>query len=936
MSDKEAIVMRPLRRRRRANRVPRFESVEPRIYLSGDPVADFCLDYFVENQLSDEIYTSLADAHDLTGLSQARVDYGFTGSGQTVAVIDSGIAYDHLALGGGLGSGYRVVGGFDFTGEWDADPYDDGPWGSHGTHVSGIIASSHSNSIGVAPEVDLVGLRVFDDDGSGYFHWVEDALQWVHTNRNAFENPITTVNLSLGTNWNADSLPSWAMLENEFAQLHADGIFVSVAAGNSFTSFNEAGLSYPAVSPYVVPVASVDDGGNLSYFSQRNQRVIAAPGRGILSSVPDYVGNHNGTNDDFARYSGTSMASPYVAGASVLLRQAYEFVGLTNVAQETIYNLMVSTADTIYDSSTAQSYHRLNLGRAIDTIMPADDFGSNQSTAHSLGTITDTHSLSGTISTLQDHDWFTFTAGETGSLTIEIAATGDLLPEWQPSAAINVHNAPGGISFDVIAGQTYTFGLTTNDGLGHYTLDFDLDSAISYIDWGTVLQDDFHGNQIDADGQWFTVTAAADGILTTEAFFSNANGDVDLQLFDAHGQLLGTSAGMSDSERIDVTASAGEVFYLHVFTYAGGTNEQVDFRVTNLVSHSGNTVHVSGTAGDDNFVFAAGSIHQVSINGVAYQFDSAVVGAVTFDGLAGSDTAALTGTGGDDYAVLRAGSAELTGSGYSFQATNVETVTVWGGGGADRVVLYDSAGDDSFVAAVGYGGMFGQGFSNQAIGFEMVEAHASTGGFDVARFYDSPGNDTFVAAPTRVVMFGDGFYNQAEGFHAVHAYATAGGLDIAKLYDSTGDDTFAASSIDGALFGDGFYNRAKFFEQVHAYATAAGNDVAWLYDSAGDDVFVSTSVDGALFGDGFYNRAKFFEQVHTDGNAGGNDQAYLFDSAGDEHLQASESRASLLSDTSSTWLYGFEYVRAEAIKGGSNTTELAAVDYILELDGDWS
>ena len=58
-------------------------------------------------------------------------------------MIDSGIAWDHVALSGGLGTGYRVVGGWDFA-ENDADPYDDGPSGFHGTHVAGIIGSSNS------------------------------------------------------------------------------------------------------------------------------------------------------------------------------------------------------------------------------------------------------------------------------------------------------------------------------------------------------------------------------------------------------------------------------------------------------------------------------------------------------------------------------------------------------------------------------------------------------------------------------------------------------------------------------------------------------------------------------------------------------------------------------------------------------------------------
>lgn len=85
-----------------------------------------------------EIELTLASAHNQTGLTQVQAEYGFRGSNQTVAIIDSGIAYSHYALGGGLGNGYRVVGGFDFT-EGDSDPYDDGPEGGHGTHVAGIV-----------------------------------------------------------------------------------------------------------------------------------------------------------------------------------------------------------------------------------------------------------------------------------------------------------------------------------------------------------------------------------------------------------------------------------------------------------------------------------------------------------------------------------------------------------------------------------------------------------------------------------------------------------------------------------------------------------------------------------------------------------------------------------------------------------------------------
>ena len=74
-----------------------------------------------------------------------------------------------------------------------------------------------------------------------------------------------------------------------------------------------------------------------------------------------------------------------------------------------------------------------------------------------------------------------------------------------------------------------------------------------------------------------------------------------------------------------------------------GANADVDFRVTNLVSRTGSTVRVLGTQGNDQFTFSAGTDHQIAVNGVAYQFDAAVVSSVTFHGMAGYDAAELTG-----------------------------------------------------------------------------------------------------------------------------------------------------------------------------------------------------------------------------------------------------------------------------------------------------
>lgn len=524
-------------------RQSRFESFEERLALSAQPVADFYLTSQVEQRIemhleqleqhieelqdleddltgeithhAGQLEQHLGDVHNTTGVNYVYNTYGFTGAGQTVAVIDSGIAWDHVALGGGLGPSYRVVGGWDFA-ENDADPYDDGPSGFHGTHVAGIIGSDNSTYRGVAPEADLVALRVFDDNGAGYFSWVESALQWVHDHRNDFANPITTVNLSLGTAWNSDSIPNWTTIEDELSQLEQDGIFIAVSAGNSFADYNTPGLSYPAASPYVVPVASVTNAGSFSNFSQRNDRVIAAPGSSITSTVPDYVFGSDGNPNDFGTASGTSMASPYVAGASVLVRQAMEFVGIQNITQDTIYDHIRNTADIFYDAATSANYHRLNVQAALDALMPADDYGSSLNDAFSLGTLSGSSTLGGLIGTVTDEDVFTFTARDTGTISFTVYTSFDLALDAQLLNG-TAHFDNNILTFDVTAGESYTISFGTDNGIGYY------DAAVELLPSATLVKTIEHNGltySLDSNG-WLSVNGVQVWNQTQDFSFGN-------------------------------------------------------------------------------------------------------------------------------------------------------------------------------------------------------------------------------------------------------------------------------------------------------------------------------------------------------------------------------------------------------------------------------
>ena len=954
-------------------RTARFEAFEPRVVLSVSPGSELAADQIVQSSISNPFAMATIDGHELTGLTEALKDYDFTGEGQTVVIIDSGVAYDHAALGGGLGENYTVVGGWDFTEENDADPYDDGPFGSHGTHVAGVIASSDGDYPGVAPGVDIVALRVFNDAGQTQLSWVEDALEWVHENRDAFANPITTVNLSMGLFTNTLSPPDGAVLEDELAQLAADGIFITAAAGNGYTRFEEAGLSYPASSPYVTAVGSVDSTGELSYFSQRDTSMLLAPGRSVTSTVPDYIGNRNGVDDDFAQYSGTSMASPYVAGAAVLVREAYAFAGYTDVSAQTIYETLYDSADLVYDSATGATYRRLNIDSAIDSVL-TDDYGSTLVTAHQVGQISGEVTLTGSISTLADSDYFTFTASATGQVEVSVSTTERL--EANLEVLSNSAQQTGStLTFDVVAGQSYTLALDTAGGLGHYTLDIEMVAAAPVTATPvtpapvtpapvtsepvapepvapepvtpapvtpeptlptpvSVEQIELTNQTISSTGKVYGFTATHSGIFTIEATFQHNQGDVNLELLDGEGEQLATSSSTTSNERIDITLSAGETVYVRATTASGATNSDVDLRVTNLVSQEGNSLVVHGTSGVDQFRFIADSVYGVTINGVDYEFDGETITSVRFDGQAGSDAASLYGTNASDSAALRVGSADLAGAGYSVSVVNTESIEINGRGGSDLASISDSAGDDRFTASPNYAAMTGTGFSLVASQFETVHAYARNGGEDEASLSDSAGNDLFVGSASYGKMIGSGYMVRAKLFESVHGYARNGGNDRARLTGSSSSEMVISTPSYTKLIGNVAALRAKFFESVEV-SGGGGYDRAYLQDSSGNDTLIARPDSAVLMGSGYSNTLRGFTQVIATASVGGVDTAILYDSAGADAFFADSAEARMSGSGYDNRARGFEKVTARASGGYDQATLYdSALDDHFAATGD--
>ncbi len=243
-----------------------------------------------------------------------------TGVGQTVVVIDSGINYDHPAMGGGFGPGYKVIAGWDFV-DNDADPMD--TYG-HGTAVAGLIAAdpyaaAGTTYQGIAPDAKLIALRIDRGGESVPDSRLEEALQWVEANRNQYN--IGVVNISYGFG-SYDEPFSGRRFGDEISRLSDAGVIVVAASGNNGVD-SDRGMNFPAAHPDTISVAAVDNTDTFTAFSQRSDYLdVLAPGQSIKAPW---------TGNNIATVTGTSFAAPLVAGAIALARQIEPTLALDDV-----------------------------------------------------------------------------------------------------------------------------------------------------------------------------------------------------------------------------------------------------------------------------------------------------------------------------------------------------------------------------------------------------------------------------------------------------------------------------------------------------------------------------------------------------------------------------------------------------------------------------
>ncbi|MGV9213945.1 S8 family peptidase [Micromonospora sp. RB23] len=274
---------------------------------------------------------------------------GYTGKGARVAVLDTGADFSHPDLAG------RVAERADFTAE-GGDAVDHN---GHGTHVASTIAgtgaASHGQRRGVAPDAKLVIGKVLDDHGSGEDSGIILGMEWASTRADV-------INMSLGGSQADDGSDPLSLAVDALSR--QTGTLFVIAAGNS-----GAQISSPGSAATALTVGAVDRDDKLADFSSRGPLInnhvakpeLVAPGVDIVAARAAGTNLQDPIDEYYESLSGTSMATPHVAGAAALLAQRHpDWTG------EKIKAALVGASDPLTGIDPyAIGAGRLNAARAL-------------------------------------------------------------------------------------------------------------------------------------------------------------------------------------------------------------------------------------------------------------------------------------------------------------------------------------------------------------------------------------------------------------------------------------------------------------------------------------------------------------------------------------------------------------------------------------------
>jgi len=282
---------------------------------------------------------------------------GYSGEGIGVAVLDTGV-FPHDDL---VKPTNRIVAFKDFIND-RSRPYDDD---GHGTHVAGIIAGNgyaNSKYKGIAPEANIIGVKVLDETGSGDTSDILAGLQWVIDNQDKYN--IKVISMSLGSA--ADSSSRQDALARGVNSAVQQGITVVVSAGNSGPT--KQSITSPGIAQSAITVGAVDDNRTPSVsddfiadFSSRGPTIDGLSKPDVVAPGVDIHSLSNKGSSSYVSHSGTSMAAPIVSGAAALLYEKEP-----NLTPSQVKSRIVGSAIPIDRNRYAQGAGILNVKSTLN------------------------------------------------------------------------------------------------------------------------------------------------------------------------------------------------------------------------------------------------------------------------------------------------------------------------------------------------------------------------------------------------------------------------------------------------------------------------------------------------------------------------------------------------------------------------------------------
>lgn len=552
-----------------------------------------------------------------------------TGSDKViVAVIDTGVDYNHRDLrnnmwvnpgeieGNGVdddGNGFvDDVHGYDFVNN-DGSPMDDN---GHGTHVAGTIGAVGDNNdgvVGVNWDVSIMALKFLSSNGSGFVSHALRAINYATMMKDQYRQNVRVMNNS----WGGGGF--YQPIENAIEAAADEGILFVAAAGNSGRD-NDLRPEYPAGYQVdnVLSVAATDRNDRLASFSNYGDRTVhvAAPGVNILSTMP---------NNRYGSLSGTSMATPHVAGLAALLWANDRGMTYSEV-KDAIMNGVDQVDALAGKIITGGRINAYNAIRGVAGEMRPDRYENNDSMSQvdnqragvsnsaNLGELYGDTVLSA-LNTVDDaEDWFKFSMndrggsgneveikfdGDEGDLNIDLYREDGTLIDRDTSGTRDVSlsgEAAGTFYVRVWApdGDQVNYSMTIKPSVDLADAYEENDSRnqvdgrteggfespnLGYVTGNRVIDE---LNMLDDTEDWyrFRMIDHGAGRNNVSISFNHSQGDLDLAVYRADGTLVGTSYSVSNGESVSLKGEAPGIYYVKAYGYNGATNPAYTLKIS--------------------------------------------------------------------------------------------------------------------------------------------------------------------------------------------------------------------------------------------------------------------------------------------------------------------------------------------------------------------